>query len=409
MKFTCERSIILKEAAIAQEIISSKILISVLSNIYLQVENDTLFIRSTDTVVSFQTKLPVNVIESGSTTVFGEKFLGILNTIPDGLIEFEQKDNKFIITYKPEENQEGKGSKKKKDIKFELKTVASESFPEFPVDETISFFEIPARDFKEMITHTIFAVSDDETRYYMNGVFFENVHKAQDDNGEDKESGAENKETANLNDSGKIVMVATDGRRLAYINKDVGSITSDFKGAIIPTKILTIVTKHLGEEGNISIGVSEKTIYINFGIYNLVSMLLEGQFPNYRRVIPASHTRFFKVNRKDLLDAIKRVAQLVEKKSNRIYLSVAKGDDDQSELTLFSEEGEIGYAEEKMACVYDGEDAKIPISYIYLEEPLKAITQDEINVSFTETNHAITVKPEPSEDYFHIIMPMQGD
>jgi DNA polymerase-3 subunit beta len=405
MKFTCERSIILKEVAIAQEIISSKILISVLSNIYLQVENDTLFIRSTDTVVSFQTKLPVNVIENGSITVFGEKFLGILNTIPDGLIEFEQKDNKFIITYKPEENQESNVNGKKKDIKFELKTVASESFPEFPVDETISLFEIPARDFKEMITHTIFAVSDDETRYYMNGVFFENVPG--ENNSESKEESTENKEAANLNDSGKIVMVATDGRRLAYINKDVGSITSNFKGVIIPTKILTIIMKHLGEEGNISIGVSEKTIFINFGVYNLVSMLLEGEFPNYRRVIPASHTRFFKVNRKDLLDAIRRVAQLVEKKSNRIYINLAKDENGQSELTLSSEEGEIGYAVEKVPCVYTDEDARIPISYIYLEEPLKAITQDEINVSFTETNRAITVKPEPAEDYFHIIMPMQ--
>jgi DNA polymerase-3 subunit beta len=231
----------------------------------------------------------------------------------------------------------------------------------------------------------------------MNGVFFEKVVERPEG-----QVTAENQ--VDLNDSGKIVMVATDGRRLAYINKDISGIDGDFSGVIIHTKILNIVVKHIADEGNVSIGVTEKNIFIKFGSYHLSSMLLEGQFPNYRRVIPSGHTKFFRVNRRDMLDAVKRVAQLVEKKSNRLYLNLSSG-----KITLSSEEGEIGYATEEVPCVYDGEDAKIPVSYIYLDEPLKAITQDEITVTFEETNRAITVKPEPEQDFFHIIMPMQGD
>ena len=136
MKFTCENSVLLKEITIAQEIISSKNAISILSNIYLEAENDSLVIKATDIKVNFETRVPVTVLEEGATTVFGEKFLGILNSIPDGELEFDQKDMK--ITIKP-------AAKK---IKFQLKSIASEKYPEFPVANDSNRFELPVKDFK---------------------------------------------------------------------------------------------------------------------------------------------------------------------------------------------------------------------------------------------------------------------
>jgi DNA polymerase-3 subunit beta len=157
MKFICERSVLLKEITIAQEIILSKNAISILSNIYLEAHEDTLIVKSTDIKVNFETKVPVTVVEDGATTVFGDKFLGILNRIPDGDMEFEQKDSKILI----------KPAKKK--IEFQLKCIASDKFPEFPKVDDDNSFELPVKDFKEMVNQTIFAVSDDEIRYFMNG------------------------------------------------------------------------------------------------------------------------------------------------------------------------------------------------------------------------------------------------
>ncbi|MCL2380320.1 MAG: DNA polymerase III subunit beta [Treponema sp.] len=366
MKFTCERSVLLKEITIANEIISSKNVISILSNIYLEASDNILTIRATDMKVNFETKVPVDVIEPGSVTVYADKFNGILNSIPDGEIEFDQQDSRINI----------KTAVKK--AKFQLKSISSEKFPEFIAAGT-DFFEMPIRELKDMIRETIFAVSNDETRYFMNGVFFEK---------------AEN----------KFVMVATDGRRLAFINKSTESKVSDFSGIIIPSKILNIVMKRAGDEGMAEICVSDKNIFINFGSYKLSSVLIEGQFPNYRRVIPENQVNSFTVNRVEMLDALKRVSLLVEEKSHRVYLGLSSG-----AISVYCEENDIGNAREEISCTYEGEEHTIALNYRYIEEPFKVMSTDDISVLFTDPNKTITIMPVPEKDFFHIVMPMQQD
>lgn len=367
MKFTCDRSVLLKEISIAQEIISSKSTISILSNIYLEAENNTLSIKATDVKVNFETQVPVSVIEPGSTTVYGDKFLGILSSIPDGELEFDQSDSKIVI----------KPALKK--IKFQLKSIASDKYPEFPVAANTNSFEIPVKHFKDMIQQTVFAVSDDETRYFMNGVLFE---KQED----------------------KLIMVATDGRRLAYISKEAPAGINDFSGIIIPPKMLNIIMKRAGDEGPVSISVSDKIIFVKFGSYNLSSVLIEGQFPNYQRVIPEKQSYSFKVSRTEMLDALKRVSLLVEQKSRRIYLNLGPG-----VISISSEESDIGTAKEDIPCQYDGDEISIALNYRYIEEPFKIMTDDQIEIFFTEASKAITIKPVPEKDFFHIVMPMQID
>jgi len=365
MRFTFERSILLKEIAMANEIIVSKNAISILSNIYFEAKDGNLTIKATDMKVNFETKVPVTVLESGSVTVYGDKFLGILNSVPEGEIEFEQVDNKINI----------KTSAKK--ARFQLKSIASDKFPEFSASGK-DHFEIPIRDLKDMIEETIFAISDDETRYFMNGVYFE---KAED----------------------KFVMVATDGRRLAFINKSVSGIP-DFPGVIIPPKILNIVLKRAGDEGMAGISITDKIIFIQFGSYKLSSILIDGQFPNYRRVIPENQTRSFTVKRNEMLDALRRVSLLVEQNSHRLYLGLSSG-----AVSVYCEENDIGNAKEEILCKYDGEDATIALNCRYLEEPFKVIKADEISVLFSDPNKTITIVPVPEKDYFHIVMPMQQD
>ncbi|MCL2044414.1 MAG: DNA polymerase III subunit beta [Treponema sp.] len=364
MKFICERNILLKEISMAQEIIASKNVISILSNIYLEAENDSLTIKATDLKVNFETKLPVTVLEPGPATVFGDKFFSIIGSVPEGEMEFEYNDNKVKI----------KTSVKK--ANFQLKSIASDKYPEFPVSNS-EYFEIPVKEFKEMINQTVFAISDDETRYFMNGVFMEKT----DD---------------------KIIMVATDGRRLAYAEKDGGGI-NNFPAVIIPPKILNIIVKRSGDEGNIQLSITDKIMYVRFGTYNFSSVLLEGQFPNYRKVIPEEQINTLSVNRIEMLDALRRVSLLVEQKSHRVYIGLKSGT-----MEVYSEEGEIGEAKEEIPCKYDGEEIALAFNYRYIEEPFKVISSDEICIRFTGQSKAITITPVPKTDFFHIIMPMQS-
>jgi DNA polymerase-3 subunit beta len=367
MKFVCERSILLKEISIAQEIISSKNAISILSNIYLEAGDNFLVIKATDIKVNFETKIPVEVKEKGATTVFGERFLAILGSIPDGELEFDQEDINIVI----------KPAAKK--VKFRLKCIASEKYPEFPAFNRENFFELPVAEFKNMIQQTVFAVSDDETRYFMNGVFFEKKE-------------------------GKFDMVATDGRRLAYVEKPAADGAGDFPGVIIPPKILNVLMKRAGDEGLLGVSITDKNIFVSFGSYNLSSVLIEGQFPNYQRVIPEKQEHSFTVNRIETLEALKRVSLMVEQKSRRIYLGLKSGT-----MSISSEEMELGDADEEIPCIYDGEEVSIALNYRYLEEPFKVMTENEVKVYFTEAAKAITIKSMPEKDFFHIVMPMQPD
>lgn len=365
MKFTFDKDAMQKEIAIAQEIISTKNALSILSNVLFIAENNTLTIKATDIKVNFETKIPVDIEEEGTTTVFCDKFMNILNSLPSGDIEFDQKDIK--ITIKPI-------SKK---VNFQLKSMASDKFPEFNSTENVPYFEIPAEEFKQMITQTIFAVSDDETRYFMNGVYFE-------------------KENDNL------VLVSTDGRRLAYCSKPLCAGVTNFTSAIVPPKILNIILKRAPSEGFISLAVVEKMIFVKFGNYQFTSVLIDGQFPNYRRVIPEQQLYSFEVEKADLQDALKRVGLMMDKKIQRIFFEITPGT-----LIISSQESEIGIAKEEIPCKYDGESMTKALSFMYIEEPLKVIESDRLCFEFSDGMKAITLKSEPAEDYFHIIMPMQ--
>ena len=367
MKFACTRDDILKEISIAQEVISSRNTLSILSNVLLETHDNTLAIRATDLKVSFETQIPVETSEAGSTTVYCDKFLGILRSLPEGEVEFDQQDQRLDI--KP----------MFKKIDFQLKSIDSDKFPELQDVGEEQYFELAQTDLLDMINQTIFAVSDDETRYFMNGVFMENL-------------------------DGKLVMVATDGRRLSYIEKEVPASIPAFAGVIIPPKILTMIRKLASGEGNLSIAVTDKHVFVRMESKRLSSNLIEGQFPQYSRVIPESQDYEIIVDRSELSDALTRVSLLVEQKSRRIFLQV-----NENNLLLRSEESEIGVAREEIACQYTGPEMSIALNYRYLIEPLRVMEGDSIAIKFTDSKKAISVVPEDEKEYIHIIAPMQLD
>jgi DNA polymerase-3 subunit beta len=366
MHFSCEKELIVKEIAVAQEIISSRNTLSILSNVLLENRDNLLAIKATDLKVSFQTQIAVETKSSGSVTVFCDKFLGILRSLPEGEVEVElQSDGMLYI--RPVFQK----------IDFKLKSIPSDKYPELKEIGEEAFFEFPQAEFLDMIAKTLFAVSSDETRYFMNGVYFEKT-------------------------DGKLVMVATDGRRLSFISKSAEAKVGDFKGVIIPPKILHLIRKLCAGEGNLSLAISENNLFVRFGQLRIASNLIDAQFPNYQRVIPKSQEHRLTVSRDSLQAALRRVSLLVEEKSRRVQISVEPGN-----LEVSSSEGEIGMAKEQMPCEYDGPAMTIAANYGYLLEPLKETSEETVALEFTEADKAITMKPVPEKDYFHIIMPMQ--
>jgi DNA polymerase III subunit beta len=367
MKFTCDKNAFQKEVSFAQEIISSKSAVSVVSNVYLEAFENTLVIRATDIKIGFETRIPVEVQEPGGITVFCDKLSGILGSIPEGTIEIEQKDNRIII----------KPTFKK--AQFSLKTISSEQFPQLPDIDDDKYFSLPAADFKAMIAQTVFAVSDDETRYFMNGVFVERAEEG-------------------------LVTVATDGRRLAYVKRALSGNIPDFKGVIVPPKILSLILRRAPEEGLIDVAINDKNIFVKFGLYRLSSILIEGQFPNYQKVVPETQKYELSFKRSEFLEALKRVSIFVEQKSRRTFFAISE-----NKIVLSSEESEVGTAREEISCSYEGPEAVIAMNYRYIDEPLRVMDCEDVLMRYTETSRAVTLSPLPESDYFHILMPMQVD
>ncbi|MAG13587.1 MAG: DNA polymerase III subunit beta [Spirochaetales bacterium] len=367
MKFVCNKADIVKEIGIAQEIISSRNTLSILSNVLIEAQESSLSIKATDLKVSFETVIPVDIQEMGATTVYCDKFLGILRSLPDGDVEFELQDQRLDI--RP----------MLRKIDFQLKSIASDKFPELQETADENYFEIPQKDLLEMISQTIFAVSDDETRYFMNGVYMENI-------------------------DGQLIMVATDGRRLSFISKEVDTNISTFDGVIIPPKILSLIKKLSSGEGILSLAVTEKSVFVKFDNQRLSSNLIEGQFPNYKRVIPETQDHEIVVDKGELVDALNRVSLLAEQKSRRIFVTV-----NENSLLLHCEESDIGVAREEIVCRYEGPEISLALNYLFLVEPLRVMDEESVSIKFTDSKKAISLLPSEEKDYVHVVAPMQLD
>jgi DNA polymerase-3 subunit beta len=368
MKLICSRDSILKEISIAQEVISSKNALSILSNVLLVAGKGELTLQATDLKVGFETSLPVDVSRDGTTTAFCDKLLNILRSLPEGDVELEQADP-TMLRIRPT-------SKK---IDFQLRCIPADKYPELAKVADNLYFDFPQKDFVEMVSRTLFAVSDDETRYFMNGIF---VEKRDD----------------------MLVMVATDGRRLAYVSRRVPVPLENLKGVILPPKILMIVRKLSSGEGNLSLALTDKNVFVRVEGKHMASNLIDGQFPDYRRVIPDAQKHRTTIERQPLEDALRRVSLLVEQKSRKVVFSVQPG-----ALTISSKESELGLASEEVACDYKGPEMAFAVNCVYMIEPLREIGTETVSLEFSDVNKAITLKPQPEDGYLNIIMPMQLD
>ncbi len=367
MKFVCQKDTILKEVEYANNFTSQRNSLSISSNILLENYQNTLTIKSTDNKLGFIASFPVSTEVPGSITVTCDKFLAILKTLPSSDISFSDENEKMTISPVGDKN-----------IKFNLKTIAADHFPELKTIEDELYFSISQRDFFDMIDKTSFAVGTDETKFFLTGVYLEKKND-------------------------QVIMVATDGKRLSCIKKTFEQEIPDFPSAIIPVKFLQMLTLIGSGEGIFSLAITPSTIYANVNGHFIYSALISAQYPAYDKVIPPSFNYECKVKVSDMLTALGRVSLFVEANSKKIFLDLASDG-----ILVSGENSEVGDAKEIVSCDYTGPEAKMSFNYNFLLTPLKKIDGDFFKICYNTTTTAIAVFPEPERDYIFIIMPMHG-
>lgn len=365
MKFVCNKESILTEITYSMDFTSQRNSLSITSNVYLETFSDRLVIRATDQKIGFSTEIPVQTLQEGNTTVFCDKMLNILRSLPEGDIQFTLEDGMFEI--KPVSQS----------IDFKLRTINSDEFPALEEPGDVPYFKVPQKSFIDMGNQTIFAISEDETRFFLCGLYLER------------------------NSSG-MNMVGTDGRRLSIVERTFDDEIPMFSPIIIPPKFFQELKKLCNDEGVLDFCITENLLFAKVGNRSFYTTLIKGQYPNYRRVIPDSQSYICTMRIQDMLDALKRVSLLVENKAKRIFLDIST-----SGVLLTSDESEAGEAKEIIPCQYEGPDSKVSLNYTYLLNPLKVMEGEYFSINFTEPTRAMTVKPDSNRDYYHIIMPMQ--
>ena len=369
MKFTCLSTILKQEIEYANIFSGQKNSLSIMSNVFLEASNDTLNVRTTDQKMGFSSSIGVNVILPGSTTVFCEKLLAVLKNPPE--TEIEISDDNGNLTIKPVD---------KNSFTINIKTIGAEKFPPLLSAEDSLYFSIPQRDFLDMIDKTSFAVSDDETRFFLCGVYLE-------------------KHDSNL------VMVATDGKKLAKVDRLFEQTIPDFHGAIMPVKFLAALKSVSTGEGLFSLAIEEGTIFARIGERTIYSSLITGKdYPNYDRVIPKKEKLEYRctMKTKDLDNALLLTSTLVESKSRKILVNVSP-----TGVTISGESAD-GDSNRTIDCSYDGPENTMKFNCSVIQIPVKKVTSEFLSILYTSPQSAMILTPEPESDYFFVIMPMQS-
>lgn len=367
MRIICSKERLIKALSIAESVISTKIRISILSNVLIEAHGNLLKITSSETRLNFFTTIGAEVLVEGSAAVNCNKLYSIIRKMPEEDIDITvDEDYQFIIRQKDN-----------KKLEYILKGIDSEKFPPISSIENVEFFSIPQVDFYDMVRKTIIAISVSESRRFVSGVFF-------------------------TKDNNNIRMVGTDGRRLALVDKEF-IISDNYKdGVIIPPKILNEITKLVSENGDIQIAFDEQFVYVCVDNYYFISNLLDATFPNYENVIPSDLDFSFYVDKSKIKDSLDRLSQISDKDSHKVVFEITN-----SSLEITTEDITHGSGKELVDIEYDGEPLKIALNYLYIIDFINVVNGEKIIFNFKDSQKTISIKEENNDEYLYIMMPMQ--
>ncbi len=371
MKLTIERSLLLKALGHVQSVVERRGTIPILSNVKLEAAADTLYLTATDMDIAIVERTVAAVAEPGKTTVPAQTLYDIIRKLPDGAqVEISRVPDATKLVIRAGNS------------RFSLATLPVEDFPVMTEGELPFSFSITASECSALIEKTRFAVSTEETRYYLNGIY---LHAAENQG------------------VGVLRSVATDGHRLARIEVALPGGAAGMPGVIIPRKTIGEIQK-LTQDGltHIDISLSESKIRFACGNAVLVSKLIDGTFPDYERVIPSQNDKLMELDGKTFTSAVDRVSTIASEKTRGIRLAVAKG-----KLTLSADSPEHGTATEEIDVTYAADPIEIGFNSRYLLDMMGQIEGDIVQFMLADGTSPALVRDTADVSALYVIMPMR--
>lgn len=370
MKFKIDKNDFLKLLQKTQNVIEKRNTMPMLSNALLVAEGSKLKIFATDLEVSVKDECSVEVEIPGKVAVNAKNLCDLVKELSDEPIQVFKKPNHWLEI-------------KSKKALFNIVGAAADEFPAFPEIDVKEFTKVQSQVLQDMIEKTLYSVSHDETRYHLNGVYFEKVAK-------DKGT--------------QFRMVATDGHRLSLIDKKIEiSLGGKADGVIIPKKGLYELKKLIESgEGTIEMGLEGSHLVVKKDSAILFIRLIDGKYPNYQQLIPAKLGKKVGVSKDLFLASLRRVSLLSNQKSKGITLSINK-----NLMEIYSNNPELGDAKEELEIRYEGEAIKIGFNAKYLMDILNNIQDEEIDISLNDQLSPGIVRPASDQSYTCVVMPMR--
>lgn len=363
MFLSLSREILLDGLSKLVPITEKRTTLPILSHVLLETKNTELILSATDLEVGLKMFYAIEPTEAHAVAIPARKFLEIVRELPSGVIEMESiEDQKLRISA-------GLSV-------FTLSSMDPQDYPVFGSFEHVELFSVSAASLSRMIEKTIFAASSDDSRFNLNGIFIEQKNEL-------------------------TSFVATDGHRLAYMEDKTGINIEN--SLLIPKKGLHELGRILDDiKGEVEIGVDDKNMYIKTQQLIMTIRLVDGDYPDYRKVIPENPIGILTVNGKNLVQSLRRASIFTTDRSKGVTVEVSA-----DKIVARVQHPELGSCVEQLEAAYEGEAFEAIINVFYFLDSINAVDTEEIHLEYFKEGGPIIVKPVPEANYFNLIMPMR--
>lgn len=361
MKIKAQKDVLLNGIQTVQNVITTKSVLPILSNILIEAQEDRVRLTATDLDIGISCVIPMDIQEPGAITIPAKRFGDIIKELPSDEVLVTTKKNNLILI-------------ETQSCQFRIMGVAAEEFPKLPEFKDRDVIKLNQVNLKQMLQLTSFAVSLDETRYILNGILF-------------KISGDD------------LELVATDGKRLAFIAKKLERIIDKDVRMIVPIKAIQELNRGLKDEGELMLILGNNQVMFELNGVVVISRLIEGEYPDYHQVIPPISENKIRINREQFLLAIRRAALLSTPDYQAVKLEVFK-----NKLVISKTTPDIGESREELDMEYTGKEIAIGFNPAYLIDALKNLTVETIEFELTDTEKPGVMR---IDRYIYIVLPMR--
>ena len=371
MKVTVERAELLKSLGHVHRVVERRNTIPILANVLIRADKGKLSMKATDLDLEVTDSISAEVAPGGATTVPAHMFYDIVRKLPDGSqIVIEGSGDRAVLSIRAGRS------------RFTLQTLPENDFPDLAAGDMSHSFKVPAADLKRLIDKTQFAISTEETRYYLNGIYLHTPAGAKD---------------------ATLRAVATDGHRLAQVELPLPEGAAGMPGIIVPRKTVAEVQRLIETgEGDVSIELSAGKIRFTIGNVVLTSKLIDGTFPDYGRVIPANNYKSLIVDKKDFEAAVDRVSTVSSERGRAVKLSITGG-----RLVLSVTNPDSGSATEELEVEYDSEPLDIGFNSRYLLDIAAQIEGEVAILKLADPGSPTLIQDKDAKGALYVLMPMR--